>query len=155
MPWMKVTIDHQEAHRFLQNINTRDCLKFCELKYEVVTATKVVGKHSHPNLCPPGQSRVCLTRCRGCALSMVPRVWRRYVPHPRTTLERPRQWLMAIPLEDAAIKKPGCVRGTRNQPGLVENRNGDGAPCLTPLLAYQGNNSAMHSQCLVFTNLSW
>ncbi len=36
-------------------VNTRDCLKFRELKYEVVAATKVVGKHSHPNLCPPGQ----------------------------------------------------------------------------------------------------
>jgi hypothetical protein len=30
-------------------VNTRDCLKFRELKYKVVTATKVVGKHSHPN----------------------------------------------------------------------------------------------------------
>ena len=39
--------------------NTRDCLLFRELKYEVVTATKVVGKHSHPNLRPPGQSSVC------------------------------------------------------------------------------------------------
>jgi len=39
--------------------NTRDCLLFRELKYEVVNATKVVGKHSHPNLRPPGQSSVC------------------------------------------------------------------------------------------------
>ena len=31
-------------------INTRDCLLFRELKYEVVNATKVVGEHSHPNL---------------------------------------------------------------------------------------------------------
>ena len=30
--------------------NTRDCLLFRELKYEVVYATKVVGEHSHPNL---------------------------------------------------------------------------------------------------------
>ncbi len=30
--------------------NTRDCLKFRVLKYKVVTATKVVGEHSHPNL---------------------------------------------------------------------------------------------------------
>ena len=38
--------------------NTRDCLLFRELKYEVVYATKVVGEHSHPNLRPPGQSSV-------------------------------------------------------------------------------------------------
>jgi hypothetical protein len=57
---------------------------------------------------------------------------------------------MAIPLEDADIKKPGCNRGTRDQPGPVENGNGDGAPCLTPLLVHQGNNSAMHSVVLRF-----
>ncbi len=35
---------------FYSRVNTRDCLLFCELKYEVVNATKVVGEHSHPNL---------------------------------------------------------------------------------------------------------
>jgi hypothetical protein len=50
VPWMKATIDHLEAHWFIV-VNTRDCLKFRELKYKVVSATKVVGKHSHPNLC--------------------------------------------------------------------------------------------------------
>jgi hypothetical protein len=41
--------------------------------------------------------------------------------------------------------KPGYDRGTRDQPGPVEKGNGDGAPCLTPLLVYQGNNTAKHS----------
>ncbi len=63
-----------------------------------------------------------------------------------------RWWLTAIPLEDAEINKPGCVQETRDQPGPVENRNEDGAPCPTPLLAYQGNNSAMYCQLLVFSN---
>ncbi len=35
---------------FYSTVNTRDCLLFPELKYEVVNATKVVGEHSHPNL---------------------------------------------------------------------------------------------------------
>ncbi len=35
---------------FYSRVSTRDCLKFRELKYEVVTASKVVGEHSYPNL---------------------------------------------------------------------------------------------------------
>ncbi len=108
-------------------VNTRDCLKFRELKYEVVNGTKVVGEHSHPNLCPPGQSRVYLTGCGGCALSIVPRVWRRYLP-PRTLLEGlgdRRWWSTAIPLEDAAIKrKPGCAGGTANSQGQLQTEMG-------------------------------
>jgi hypothetical protein len=101
-------------------VNTRDCLKFHELKYKVVTATKVVGEHSHPNLFPPGQSRVYLTGCRECALSMVPRVWHGYVPPPRTTLERPRQLPMVVdgnPFQRCCNKetwlRPGDPRAAR------------------------------------------
>jgi len=54
-----------------------------------------------------------------------------------------RWWLTAIPLEDAEIKKPGCNREIRVHPGPVENGNGDGAPRPNPLLAYQGNNTAI------------
>ncbi len=43
-----------------------------------------------------------------------PRVWRRYVPPPRTLLEGlgdRRWWLTAIPLEDAEIKQNLVVTG--------------------------------------------
>ena len=41
---------------FYSRVSTRDCLKFRELKYEVVTATKAVGKHSPPYTCKGNDS---------------------------------------------------------------------------------------------------
>jgi len=41
---------------FYSRVSTSDCLKFRELKYEVVTATKVVGEHSPPNICARGMA---------------------------------------------------------------------------------------------------
>jgi hypothetical protein len=49
--WMGQHLITWKPTGFYSSVSTRDCLKFCELKYRVVTATKVVGKHSHPNLC--------------------------------------------------------------------------------------------------------
>ncbi len=64
---------------FYGRVSTRDCLKFRELKYGVVTATKVVGKHFHPNLHPsdylPGP---LLSVVELQFLNMVMRVWHRY-----------------------------------------------------------------------------
>jgi hypothetical protein len=45
-------------------VNTKDCLKFRELKYKVVNATKVVGEHSHPNLCLGGRAHLTRQACQ-------------------------------------------------------------------------------------------
>ncbi len=106
----------------------------------------MVGEHTHPNLCPPGQTLVYSSWCRQCILQ----AWSQgfgigTCPPPEPRLKGPgdRQWRWMASLQKMSeIEKSCCSRGTRNQPGPVENRNGDGASCPTLLLAYQGNNSA-------------
>ncbi len=46
--WMEGLLITLKPTGFYSRVSSRDCLKFCELKYEVVTATKVVGEHSPP-----------------------------------------------------------------------------------------------------------
>ncbi len=48
--WMAATLDHLEAHRFLQWSKYKGLPKIPWTKYKVVTATKMVGEHSHPNI---------------------------------------------------------------------------------------------------------
>ena len=48
--WMGRHLITWKPTGFYSKVSTRDCLTFRDLKYEVVTVIKVVGKHSHLNL---------------------------------------------------------------------------------------------------------